>query len=597
MRCYAVVEDTSEIVFFSCNPEYEEVIKEFSRQQDSHYDGEEINVGMLSIYFLPFIQNSVRQIFTSQPHFTPSPCSCIRASMHLLFPLFFTLTVQELMRAESSLGIRGFETAEGHNVVIVKVVCLGLSPAYHSLLGKCLRIFHECTHMHICQHDDYHYIGMTDEIDLQLLRRQLVLLRRFLQLQFGSFLGMICAGDAAERRENWRRVDHFLQTALKLRLTHQAFLVECIEPISGIRTADEFRSIFEKHFAKSDKGWGNHGVLLSGTKLVQRYTRPDVEPLQGQDLLMLITYAQVVSQPMSTSSSIGGQGDKLPESDGMSLEPPKGLSAQEAWSQEEPVYLHCSDGSFSPFVMEREPDFCRLKPLAAQREALIKSEVPVAGDPPNWQLRCPNGRLKDLEEMDVRYDIIVRALQSANAQAAPTPVVQIADATAIIVPSSQKPAVTVCLQALETKQLNLIEHNASRIRTQLQQSLGQITQTNRKPSVSELKTVQKMREEMAKVMPTYVAYLRIKTMYNVTITTLRQYAGLVHYWYIDRSRNVLLCRSLDSRSTGQELGTLPCVERDESKGYTTLSMTQGSLRFTYFLWFESQAGARCVAVG
>lgn len=75
-------------------------------------------------------------------------------------------------------------------------------------------------------------------------------------------------------------------------------------------TAD-FHTILERYFANSKQGivrvavglstrviymwavgWGTHAVLLSGAKVIQKYTRSNAGDLKGQDLFLLIIYMQ-----------------------------------------------------------------------------------------------------------------------------------------------------------------------------------------------------------------------------------------------------------------------------------------------------------------
>lgn len=90
-----------------------------------------------------------------------------------------------------------------------------------------------------------------------------------------------------------------------------------------------------------------------------------------------------------------------------------------------------------------------------------------------------------------------------------------------------------------------IESNASDLSNILRSNVGEnIALSNATAMDDELLAFDKMREEVERQVSDYREFLEVKTKYNITATSLNKFPGLVHFIYVDRGRDVMLCPTL-----------------------------------------------------
>ena len=105
-------------------------------------------------------------------------------------------------------------------------------------------------------------------------------------------------------------------------------------------------------------------------------------------------------------------------------------------------------------------------------------------------------------------------------------------------------------------QLGRIESNAKIAANTLRVHIGDgIAQSNGKADSEELSAFHKMRMDVEQQVIDYRDFLKVKTKYNVPSTSMNKFPGLVHFIYVDRHRDLVLCPTLQTaEDDGKGLG-------------------------------------------
>lgn len=126
------------------------------------------------------------------------------------------------------------------------------------------------------------------------------------------------------------------------------------------------------------------------------------------------------------------------------------------------------------------------------------------------------------------------------------------------------------------------------------------------PSISQqlLTTIAQIKEMLQTRLADYEDYLLVKGQRNVTMTAyLEDFAGLVHFIYVDRSSDQVTAPSINTTRSKIRDSRDPCYVIKQKiwdmwayihsyllLGHTFIAVRDGDFLFTYCLWFEDTAG-------
>lgn len=103
-----------------------------------------------------------------------------------------------------------------------------------------------------------------------------------------------------------------------------------------------------------------------------------------------------------------------------------------------------------------------------------------------------------------------------------------------------------------------IDSNAIDISKVLRSVVGEgIAQANEQPDQLELQAFDKMRQDVERLVQDYHDFLELKIRFNVTPESVNKFPGLVHFIYVNRLRDAVVCPTLH-RLDGDSPGAVLC---------------------------------------
>eukprot|EP00054_Salpingoeca_dolichothecata_P022983 m.151959 g.151959 ORF g.151959 m.151959 type:complete len:1051 (-) comp24528_c1_seq3:72-3224(-) len=136
-----------------------------------------------------------------------------------------------------------------------------------------------------------------------------------------------------------------------------------------------------------------------------------------------------------------------------------------------------------------------------------------------------------------------------------------------------------------------------------------IAQSNQYGTEAELEVVKEINRHVSNTLRDYTDFLELKIHRNVTMSYyLEKFPGLVHFIYVDRSKQIVIAPCLSPASSkgkrkegskGKSLKEMVwdmhrMAQQRLKQGYTTLMLKAGDFQFSYRLWFEDADGSRLV---
>lgn len=100
-----------------------------------------------------------------------------------------------------------------------------------------------------------------------------------------------------------------------------------------------------------------------------------------------------------------------------------------------------------------------------------------------------------------------------------------------------------------------IDSNCVGISNILRSVMGEgIVRSNEKVENTDLMAFDKMRLDVERLVRDYKDILELKIRFNVTPDSLNKYPGLVHFLYVDRYRDTVICPTLDAIDPSDVIG-------------------------------------------